>query len=104
MDLGLVAAGVAPLGQRRRIPHLGRLVVALHHRQLRGVQPRGRRPDSWRRDRQQQVAHRAVVPDPADELPHHAQTPAGAHAPGLRCEITGNEVHERGLARPVRAD
>ncbi len=39
VHLGLVAPGLTPFGQRRRVTHLGALVVALHHRQLGGVQP-----------------------------------------------------------------
>ena len=33
--LGVVAAGVGPVGQRLGVPHLGLLVVALHHRAAR---------------------------------------------------------------------
>ena len=47
--LGLVAAGVGPVGQRLRVAHLGRLVVALHHRQLGGVDARPRPSRTARR-------------------------------------------------------
>jgi len=54
--LGVIAARVAPLGQRRRVPHLGGLVVALHHHQLSGIQPGRGSLHPGRRDRDQQVA------------------------------------------------
>ena len=71
--LGVVPAGVGPVGQRLRVAHLGRLVVVLHHRQLGLLEGGGRRPHRRRRDRHQQVAHRRVVAHRADELPHHAE-------------------------------
>ena len=80
MHLVLVAAGVAPFGQRRRVAHLRGLVVALHHRQLGVIQPGGGLPDPAARYRQEQVTHRGLVADPADELPHDAQAAAGADA------------------------
>ena len=94
MDLGFVAAGVAPLGQRRGVAHLGRLVVALHHRQLGGIQPvaaasvtRAGATDS---SRSRTVV---LVPDPADELPHHAEAAAGADRPRLRRQVAGDQAH-----------
>ena len=59
--LGVVASGVAPFGQGRRITHLGGLVVALHHGQLGRIKPLRRRPQSQRRDRNQQVPDRGVT-------------------------------------------
>ena len=41
MHLGLVAAGLTPLGQGRRVAELGALVVAFHHGHLGLVQALG---------------------------------------------------------------
>ena len=54
--LGVIAARVAPFGQRRRVPHLDGLVVAFHHRQFGTIQPGRGGLHPGRGDRDQQVA------------------------------------------------
>ena len=89
---------------RVRVRHLRALVVALHHRQLGGVERRGRRAHAGRRDRHEQVAHGRLVADLADELAHHAE-PAGAGDRALlRVEVAGDDPQQRGLAGAVGAD
>ncbi len=62
--LDVVAPGVGPLRERRRVAHLGLLVVGLHQRELAGLD-RGRGlPDPRRRHRQQQVGHVSSSPAP----------------------------------------
>jgi hypothetical protein len=104
VHLGVVAAGVAPLGQRGGVLQLRGLVVALHHHQLGRVQPVRGLADPQRRDGQQQVPDRALVPDAADELAHDTEPAAGGHGALLRGEVTGDQPQQRGLARPVRPD
>ena len=102
--LPLVAADVAPVGERLRVVELVLLGLALHHRELGAVDLEGRPANPVGRDRDEQVAHRAVVADLADELPHHAQATAAGHgAVGCR-EVTGQDPQQRGLAGAVGAD
>jgi hypothetical protein len=104
VHLGVVAAGVAPLGQRGGVLQLRGLVVALHHHQLGGVQPGRGLADPQRRDREQEVPDRGLVPDAAHELAHDAEPAAGGHGALLRGQVTGDQPQQRGLSRPVRPD
>ena len=61
-DLDLVAAGVGELRERRRVGHLGRLVVDVHQLQLESLDLGGGRPHPRRRDREQQLGHDASSP------------------------------------------
>ena len=90
--LGLVAAGVGPVGQGLRIAHLGLLVVVLHHQQLGRLQRRGGRAHGGRRDRDEQVAHRRGVPHRAHELAHHAEAAGPADRALVRVDVAGDQI------------
>ncbi len=83
VHLGLVAAGVAPFGQRGGVPHLGRLVVPLHHGQLGGVQPAGRRPDP-----------RSGATDSS-----RSRTVVSSRIPPMNCRMTPRPPLERDRSR-----
>ena len=102
--LGLVAAGVGPVGQGLRVAHLGALVVALHHQQLGLLQRLGGRAHGGRRDRHQQVAHRRGVPHRPDELAHHPEAAGPADRALVRVDVAGHQAQQRGLAGAVGTD
>ena len=103
--LGVVAAGVAPVGERLRVAQLGLLVVALHHRQLGGVErlagvAHGRRREVDAAGRARSVSSRIepmnwrITPRP----------PSRATPPPIGAQVAGDEAQQRGLAGAVRAD
>jgi hypothetical protein len=107
VHLGLVAPGLTPFGQGRRVAKLGALVLAFHHGQLGRVQPGRGFPHPWRCDGEQQVAHHrrdALALVRADELAHDTEAAGRGHAAFLWREVTGDQPEQRGLARPVRPD
>ncbi len=73
---GVVAVGVAPVGDGLRVTHLGLLVVVLHHLQLGRIHLKCGIADAWRSHRHEQVTHRRLIAHAADELTHHAQSAA----------------------------
>ena len=83
---------------------MGRLVVALHQGQLRGINRDRGLADARRRNRQQQFVHIRRVADASDELAHHPEATAVRHAAGVRGEVPGDQPQQRRLARAVRAD
>jgi hypothetical protein len=102
--LGVVAAGVTPVGQRLGVGELGLLVVPLHHHELGGVdRPAGLADGRWS-EADEQVAHGGVVADRADELPHDAEPALGHDRAGVRLQVTGDDPQQRRLARAVGAD
>ena len=101
--LGLVSAGVGPVRQGLRVAQLRRLVVGVHHRQLRGVQLGGRGRHPRRGYRDEQVAHGAGVAERPDELAHHPEPPAAGHRAPAGVEVAGDDPQHRGLAGAVRA-
>ena len=102
--LGVVPAGVAPGGERGRVPELGGLVAAGQHRLLGGGKLAGGRAQRRRRHLHQQVADRTAVPDGADELAHHAQAAGAGHAALGRRDITGDDAQQGRLPRTIGAD
>ncbi len=101
--LDVIAAGVRPVGKRLGIAHLRPLVVGVHHRQLGPLE--GRRGSTYARrgHGQQEVAHRAVVADAADELTHHAESAAHQDGAAAGIEVAADDAQEGGLAGPVGA-
>jgi len=107
VHLGLVAPGLAPFAQRRRVAQLRPLVVALHHDQLGRVQPGRGLEHPRRRDRKQQVTDHGCDLDAlvrADELAHDAEAAARRDRARLRLQVPGHQPEQRGLAGPVRPD
>ena len=102
--LGVVAADVAPVGERLGVAHLDPLVVVLHHRQLGRVERLGGGPDRLRRNGKQQVAHRGLVAHLADELAHHAEPAGPGDGAVVRREVAGDDPQQRGLAGAVGPD
>ena len=103
--LDVVAARVGVLGQRLGVAHLRALVVGLHQRQLAPVDLRGRGAHPRRRHAQQQVGDRRRLPEAqADHLPHHPQAAGAGHGAGVRHQVAGDDLQQRGLARAVGAD
>src|SRR3954453_5436892 len=103
-DLGVVASDVGPLGEGVRVAQLGALVVALHHRELGGVELVRRGSYRRRRDGHQQVAHGGLVTDRPHELAHHAEATAAHHGAAAGRQVTGDDLQQRRLAGAVRAD
>jgi len=107
VHLGVVAPGLTPFGQGRRVAQLGTLVVAFHHGQLGRVQPGRGFPHPRRCDGEQQVADHgrdALALVRADELAHDTEAAGRGHAAFLWLEVTGDQPEQRGLARSVRPD
>ena len=100
--LSRVPAGVAPVGQRLRVGQLGCLVVALHDGEFGRVHGQRRCPNQRPRHGHQQVPDGSLVPHRPDELRHHAQPAAGRDRSRIRFQLTGGELEQRALARPVR--
>ena len=102
--LPVVAADVAPVGERLGVVELVGLGVVLHHRELGAVDLGSRQAHGVGRDRHEQVAHRGVVAHLADELAHHPEAAAAGHRP-LGCREVAREDAQQGrLAGAVRAD
>ena len=87
-DLGLVAAGVGPVGQGLRVAHLGALVVALHHQQLGLLQRLGGRAHGGRRDR-----------DAAGRAPTSSRAPSPRTGASRRGRRTGRSSPRAGRCR-----
>ena len=102
--LDVVAAGVGVVGQRRRVRHLGPLVVAVHQRELGLVDPLGGRADALGGDAEQQVGDRLVAAAVADELAHHAEPAGAGHDPRVGRQVSGDDAQQGRLARTVGAD
>ena len=100
----LVAAGVAPVGERLGVGHLRRLVVDLHDPQLGGIDRLCCQADSLGRDPDQEVPDGRVVTHRPDELPHHAQPAAARHRAAVRVEVPRDDPQQGGLAGAVGAD
>ena len=78
-DFDVVAAGIRPLGQRRRVAQLGGFVVPLHHRQFGRVEGSRSGTDPGRRGGHEQVSYRRIVAHRPDELSHHADAATARH-------------------------
>ena len=102
--LVVVAAGVGPVHQGLCVGQLVTLGVALHHQQLGAVDLRGGPPHRLGRDGHEQVAHRRLVADLADELAHDAEAARAGDRALVRCDVAGDDPAKGGLARPVGAD
>jgi hypothetical protein len=103
-DLEVVSARLGVLGQRVGVGELGPLVVGLHQRPLVPVDLGRGRADPLRAHRQQQVGDCGFVAEPgADHLPHHAEATGPGDRPGVRRELAGDDLQQRGLAGTVGA-
>ena len=102
--LGVVAVRVAPVGQGCRVAHLGALLVDLHHRQLGRVQRAAGVAQARWGQVDEQVAHRALIAQGAEELAHDPDPAGTRDRPRGRLQVAGDHPQQRGLAGAVGAD
>ena len=102
--LRLVAARITPGRERVRVVELRLLVVALHQRELGGLQRLPRGAQDRPRQLDQEVLHRRRVAHRPDELAHDAEAAGPRDRTALGGDVAGHDAQQGGLAGPVRTD
>ena len=100
--LDVVAARVAPVGQRVGVVELGALVLALHQHELRGLETLPGVLDPRRGEPDQELLHRGRIAHGADELPHHTEPARSPHCAALGRQVARDDAQQGGLAGSVR--
>jgi hypothetical protein len=99
--LGLVAAGLRPVGEGLGVLQLGGLVVDGHDGVLGGVHGAGRLAEAGGGDGDEQVTYGRLVAYGSDELPHHAEPAADGDGSAVRPDLTGEHAEQGRLPGPV---
>ena len=103
VHLEVVAAVVAPVGERVRVRH--RIVF---RSLLRLGEPDRRSSQRWRSQRHEQLTSGqwrvGITAGHADELAHHAETAVHADGALARTQLPGDQAQQRRLADSVGAD
>ena len=106
-DLEVVPVHLAPPGEGVGVPQLGRLVVDLHERELRGGELLPRRAGGGVGEADEELLDGRLVADRADELAHHrglAVAAGDVDAAGVGRVVAGHDPQQGRLAGPVRPD
>ena len=104
VHLGVVAAVVAPVGERGGVAPSGRPRPAARRRPAAGPWPAAAAGERHRAARGPSSARRSCVVGGADELAHHAEPAVDRQRARRRRQVAGDQPHQRRLADAVGAD